>query len=89
MAFEDIKPQAPVHILVIPKRHIEKISDLSKADDRLIGSIVLAAKDIAEKMKIEEKGYRIILNCNRDAGQEVFHIHAHLMGGRLFKWPPG
>ncbi|MCM8761676.1 MAG: histidine triad nucleotide-binding protein [Candidatus Omnitrophica bacterium] len=89
LAFEDIKPHAPVHILVIPKEHIEKTSDLTEAHERLIGHLVLVAKDVAKKSKVENSGYRIVINCNRDAGQEIFHLHIHLLGGRKFTWPPG
>ncbi|MDD5421915.1 MAG: histidine triad nucleotide-binding protein [Candidatus Omnitrophota bacterium] len=89
IAFEDIKPQAPVHILVIPKYHIDKVSDLDDDNIHLIGRLVLTAKNIAKEKNIHESGYRIVLNCNKDAGQDVFHIHLHLLGGRKFVWPPG
>ena len=89
LAFEDINPQAPVHILLIPKEHIEKISDLNASHAALIGNLVMAAKDIAREKGIQESGYRIVMNCNRDAGQAVFHLHLHLLGGRKFSWPPG
>ena len=89
LAFEDVNPQAPVHILVIPKEHVEKISDLNDRRTAMVGALVLAAKDIARQQGIEESGYRIVMNCNRDAGQAVFHLHLHLLGGRKFAWPPG
>lgn len=89
VAFEDLRPQAPVHILVIPKRHIARISDLTEDDSLLAGKLVTVANAIARSKKIHESGYRVVLNCNKDAGQEVFHIHAHLLGGRRFSWPPG
>lgn len=89
LAFEDIKPQAPVHILVIPKEHIEKVSDLGGKDAGMIGELVLEARALAEKKGVHGSGYRIVLNCGRDAGQEVAHLHIHLMGGRKFAWPPG
>lgn len=89
LAFEDVSPQAPTHILVIPKRHIARMSDLGEPEIRLVGEMVLAATRIAREAGIESSGYRIVLNCNEDAGQEVFHIHMHLMGGRKFSWPPG
>ena len=89
LAFEDATPQAPVHILVIPKAHIEKTSDLASADIPMVGELVLVAKDLAQQRNIDQSGYRIVLNCNRDAGQEVFHIHLHMLGGRKFSWPPG
>ncbi|MBN2453501.1 MAG: histidine triad nucleotide-binding protein [Candidatus Omnitrophica bacterium] len=89
MAFEDINPKAPLHLLVIPKRHIEKVSDIADSDAGLMGKLVLTARDLARKNGLNDSGYRIVLNCNRDAGQEVFHIHLHLLGGRKFTWPPG
>ena len=89
LAFEDIKPQAPVHILIIPKLHIEKTSDLTEADMHMIGDLVLAAKSLAKEKAVEGSGYRIVMNCDKDAGQEVFHLHLHLLGGRKFTWPPG
>lgn len=89
LAFEDIRPEAPVHILVIPKRHIAKVSDLDADNVRIVGALILAANNIASRKKIQESGYRIVLNCNKDAGQEAFHIHLHLLGGRPFNWPPG
>lgn len=89
LAFEDMRPQAPVHIMVIPKAHIEKVSDIKESDAPLIGRLVLTAKNIARDKKIQDSGYRVVMNCNKDAGQEVFHLHLHLLGGRKFKWPPG
>jgi len=89
VAFNDIHPQAPVHIIVIPKQHIERVSDLADKDANLTGKLVLIAKRIAKEKGIEASGYRIVMNCNKDAGQAVFHLHLHLLGGRLFTWPPG
>ncbi|MDH5648396.1 MAG: histidine triad nucleotide-binding protein [Gammaproteobacteria bacterium] len=89
LAFRDINPQAPTHILVIPKHHIATINDLSDEVGTLIGKMFLAVKDIAEKEGLSERGYRTVMNCNADAGQTVFHIHLHLMGGRAMSWPPG
>jgi len=89
LAFDDLKPQAPVHILLIPKYHIERASDLKDENIHMVGALILAAKDIAKAKGIEESGYRLIINCNKDAGQEVFHLHIHLLGGRKFSWPPG
>jgi len=89
VAFEDIRPRAPVHILVIPKHHIERVSDLKEDHIDLVGKLVLTAKKLAKEKGVQESGYRIVLNCNADAGQEVFHIHLHLLGGRRFTWPPG
>ncbi len=89
VAFEDISPQAPVHIVIISKNHIEKLSDLTEENIRLIGSMVLAAKDIAVKKGIDASGYRVVINCSKDGGQAVFHLHLHLLGGRPLGWPPG
>lgn len=89
IAFEDARPQAPVHIIIIPKSHIEKVSDLQDRDTDLAGKLILRAKDIAKGKHIQESGYRIVMNCNKDAGQAVFHLHLHLLGGRSFSWPPG
>lgn len=89
LAFEDIRPQAPVHILIIPKEHIERTTDLTDENSRLVGKLILVAKNIAKEKRIQESGYRIVINCNKDAGQEVFHLHLHLLGGRKFAWPPG
>ncbi|MBA1446100.1 MAG: histidine triad nucleotide-binding protein [Chromatiales bacterium] len=89
LAFRDLNPQAPTHILVIPKRHISTLNDLEPDDEALMGKIVLAAARIAEKEGIAEAGYRTLLNCNAEAGQTVFHIHLHLLGGRPMGWPPG
>ncbi len=89
LAFRDLNPQAPTHILVIPKRHISTLNDLEPDDEPLMGKMVLAAARIAEKEGIAEAGYRTLLNCNAEAGQTVFHIHLHLLGGRPMGWPPG
>lgn len=89
LAFEDVKPQAPAHILIIPKHHIERTSDLTESNIQLIGELVLAAKSLADQKGIQRSGYRIVLNCGDDAGQEIFHLHLHLLGGRKFSWPPG
>lgn len=89
MAFDDVRPQAPVHVVVIPKYHIEKFSDVSDEHTTLMGKLMFTAKKIAKEKKIEESGYRIVLNCNRDGGQEVFHLHLHVLGGRPLAWPPG
>jgi len=88
-AFRDINPQAPVHILIVTRKHISTTNELEPADSQLIGKLVLAAKSIAQKEGISERGYRMVLNCNAEAGQSVFHIHLHLLGGRAMKWPPG
>lgn len=89
LAFRDINPQAPVHILIIPKTCIRTANDISDDQAELIGGLFLAARDIADAEGVAETGYRLVMNCNRAGGQEVFHIHLHLMGGRQFSWPPG
>jgi histidine triad (HIT) family protein len=89
LAFEDIKPEAPVHILIIPKRHISTLNDLGSADDALVGAMVRQAAIIARDRGIDAGGYRTVFNCNSHAGQTVFHIHLHLLGGRRLGWPPG
>lgn len=88
-AFEDINPQAPVHVLIVPKKHIEKSLDVTGQDKELIGSIFMVANKLAKEKGIAESGFRLVVNCNRDSGQDVFHIHFHLLGGRKMKWPPG
>jgi len=88
-AFEDINPQAPVHVLICPRRHIATTNDLAGGDAELIGRLFLAAKRIAADRGVAEGGYRMVLNCNAGAGQSVFHVHLHLLGGRRFTWPPG
>ncbi|MCU7916194.1 MAG: histidine triad nucleotide-binding protein [Candidatus Thiodiazotropha sp. (ex Gloverina cf. vestifex)] len=89
LAFRDINPQAPTHILVVPKHHIATLDDLQLKDDALIGKLYLAAQKIAKQEGIDEAGYRTVINCNEQAGQTVFHIHLHLLGGRSMTWPPG
>jgi len=89
LAFEDINPQAPTHVLVIPKRHIESLNVLEASDDGIVGEIVRRAAAIAKDRGISAGGYRTVFNTNRDAGQTVFHIHLHLLGGRSMAWPPG
>lgn len=89
VAFRDIRPQAPTHVLVVPKRHVPTLNELSEADAPLIGRMFLLAKEIARAEKIDQTGYRTVFNVHRDAGQTVFHIHLHLLGGRPMSWPPG
>ncbi|MGE3510037.1 MAG: histidine triad nucleotide-binding protein [Vicinamibacterales bacterium] len=89
LAFNDINPQAPTHILVIPKRHVETLSDLQPGDDGMVGELVRRAAAIAAERGIAGSGFRTVFNTNRDAGQTVFHIHLHLIGGRSLAWPPG
>lgn len=89
VAFRDLSPQAPVHILVIPRKHIATLNELAPADDSLVSKIVRTATELADKEGLAEKGYRLVLNCNEQGGQSVFHIHLHLLGGRHMGWPPG
>jgi len=89
IAFRDLNPQAPVHILVVPRRHIASINTLEDSEAPLLGRMVTVARDLAKNEGIDENGYRVVLNCNAAAGQTVFHIHMHLLGGREFRWPPG
>ena len=88
-AFRDINPQAPVHILIIPKTHISTINDVDDNQKLLVGEIFLTSKKLAEKEGIAENGYRTVFNCNKNGGQQVYHIHLHLLGGRQMTWPPG
>ncbi|RLK50460.1 histidine triad (HIT) family protein [Alkalispirillum mobile] len=89
LAFRDINPQAPLHVLVIPKKHIATVNDIQIEDEALIGQLYRAAAHVARQEGVAEKGYRTVMNCNADAGQEVFHLHLHVVGGRKLKWPPG
>lgn len=89
LAFRDINPQAPTHVLVIPKRHVSTINDLGEADAELVGKLYLAAKQVAVFENIDQSGFRTVMNCGEGAGQSVFHIHLHVLGGRGMKWPPG
>ena len=89
LAFRDIHPQAPVHILVIPKKHIATLNDLNQRDEDLVGKLITTAARIAKESGVAESGYRTVMNCNADAGQSVFHVHLHLLGGRVMRWPPG
>lgn len=89
LAFRDIRPQAPTHILIIPRQHIPTVNDLDAADAPLVGELLRVAQELARAEGIDQSGYRLVLNCNRDSGQEVYHIHLHLLGGRAMRWPPG
>jgi histidine triad (HIT) family protein len=89
LAFNDINPQAPTHVLLVPKRHIGSLNELNEDDDTIVGELVRRAADIARTRGISERGFRVVFNTNRDAGQSVFHIHLHLLGGRGMRWPPG
>jgi len=89
LAFRDVNPQAPVHVLVIPKTHIATTNELTPEHAVLIGKMVLAARQIAADEGVAEPGYRMVMNCNPEAGQSVYHIHLHMLGGRPMGWPPG
>ena len=89
LAFSDVSPQAPVHFLVIPKLPIATINDIQTNQAELIGKMVLTAQQLAKQKGIAEEGYRLVMNCNENGGQTVFHIHLHVLGGRVFSWPPG
>lgn len=89
VAFRDISPQAPMHVLVIPRRHIGTLNDLTHEDAALIGKVILCAKAVVAEAGLADRGYRLVLNCNRDGGQTVFHVHCHVLAGRACHWPPG
>jgi len=89
LAFRDISPQAPLHVLVIPKEHITTLNDIEECHAAVLGKMYLAVKQIAKQEGVAEDGYRTVINCNRDGGQSVFHIHLHMLAGRSMQWPPG
>ena len=89
LAFHDIQPQAPVHVQIIPKKHIAKVLDLGPETAPLMSQLVLTANRLAKELSISEGGYRLVVNCNAGAGQSVYHLHLHLLGGRPLRWPPG
>ncbi len=89
VVLQDVNPQAPLHALVIPRRHVATLNDLTAEDDGLVGEMVRRAAAVAREHGVSEKGYRTVFNCNSEAGQTVFHIHLHLVGGRPMAWPPG
>ena len=89
VGFRDLNPQAPTHVLVIPKKHIATLNDLLPEDEEIVGRMVGAAREIAMREGIADAGYRTVFNCNEQGGQTVFHIHLHLLGGRPMHWPPG
>jgi histidine triad (HIT) family protein len=89
LAFEDLNPQAPVHTLLIPKKHIATLIDAAEEDLYLFGLIVKAAQQLAREKGIADRGFRLVANCNAESGQSVYHIHFHLLGGRYMQWPPG
>ena len=89
LAFKDINPQAPVHVLVIPKKTIPRVENIEVEDQKLMGELLLAAKEVAELTGIKETGFRLVVNNGTDGGQEVEHLHIHVLGGRKLDWPPG
>lgn len=89
VAFRDIDPKAPMHVLIVPRRHIASLNDLQPGDEAIVGEMVRRAAAIAAEHGHAERGYRTVFNCNADAGQTVFHIHLHVLGGRRLGWPPG
>lgn len=89
VAFDDINPQAPVHTLVIPRRHVASLAELNEADAGLLGHLLLVGNQVARQKGIAEGGYRLVVNTGRNGGQTVFHLHLHLLGGRPMHWPPG
>ena len=89
VAFEDVNPQAPTHTLIIPKEHFATLNDISQEEEALLGHLMLVATRLAKEKGLEVEGYRLVANCMEGAGQSVFHIHLHLLGGRKFSWPPG
>jgi histidine triad (HIT) family protein len=89
VAFRDINPQAPMHVLIVPRRHIASLNDLQASDDGLVGEMIRRAAALAKEHGHADRGYRTVFNCNADAGQSVFHIHLHVLGGRRMTWPPG
>lgn len=89
LAFDDLRPQAPVHVQIIPKAHIARLSELTEGTADWMGKLVLVANRLARERGVAEPGYRLVINCNPGAGQSVYHLHLHLLGGRPMKWPPG
>ena len=89
VAFKDINPQAPMHVLIVPRRHVASLNDLGPNDDALVGEMVRRAAALARAQGYADRGYRTVFNCNAEAGQTVFHIHLHVLGGRALTWPPG
>ena len=89
LAFRDIHPQAPQHILIIPRQHIASLNDLDESNRLLLGDMILVAKTLATETGFANRGYRILMNCNDDGGQTIYHIHLHLLAGRAMRWPPG
>lgn len=88
LAFHDVNPQAPVHVLIVPKKVIPRLSDATQADEKILGQLLLAAAEVAKKLELKS-GYRVVINCGPDAGESVPHLHLHLLGKRQLAWPPG
>lgn len=89
VAFHDINPQAPVHVLLVPKRHVESLLELQASDEPMLGGLVRRARLLAAELGLEPRGFRLVFNCGNDAGYSVYHVHLHLLGGRVLGWPPG
>jgi histidine triad (HIT) family protein len=89
VAFEDINPQAPLHVLIIPRAHVPTMNDLGRADDAVMGKLFRVAAELAKERGFDQSGWRAVMNANADAGQTVFHVHLHVLGGRKMAWPPG
>lgn len=89
LAFNDINPKAPTHVLIIPKKHIATLNDAGDEDTQVLGRLNIVAAQLAHKLGFADNGYRVVMNCNADGGQAVYHIHLHLLGGRSMTWPPG
>jgi histidine triad (HIT) family protein len=89
IAFHDINPQAPVHVLIVPRKPIATVNDITPDDEPLVGHLYTVAKKLAHELDVAEEGYRLVMNCGDQAGQSVYHIHLHLLGGRSMQWPPG
>ena len=89
VAFHDIHPQAPTHVLVVPRKHVSSLLDLAPEDDALAGSLVRRACDVASSLGLAQRGFRVVMNCGDDAGYSVYHVHLHLLAGRRLGWPPG
>ena len=89
ICFKDVNPAAPIHVLIIPKQEIPTVNDINSDNNNLIGEMFNVAKKVAKKLNVSENGYRLVINCNKDGGQTVFHLHMHLLAGRKLTWPPG
>ena len=89
VAFEDVNPQAPIHVLVVPRKHIATSLDIKEEEDALIGHLFQVANKVSQDKDIAKRGFRLVMNCNREAGQTIFHLHLHVLGGLIMHWPPG